>query len=162
MTLDAWVFCDCLEKGRLREPPPPGCRLAVAGDGSLVCESGDFFVRAAFRQWLYSRACGHENGVLIHHSIGDTGEIRQLRAALGQLSERYHVLRSQVVLNARRAESIVAPEQLSALRAEVIALGDIRCGDREKDDLIRRFELQMIELVECATFANKPVVFRSA
>lgn len=162
MVLDAWVFCGCFEKGRLREPPPAGCRLAVADDGSLFCGSDDFFVRAAFAHWLHSQACEHENGVLIHRSIGDTGEVSQLRAALGQFSQRYHVLRSQVLLDRGQDESVVARAQLPALRAEVIALGDVCHGDQEVDDLMRRFESQMIELVECAMFADRPVVLRNA
>jgi hypothetical protein len=120
------------------------------------------FLRAAFAHWLHDRACEHEDGVLIHRSIGDTSEVSQLRAALGEFSERYHILRSQLVLDASQAESIVARERLPALRAEVIALGDVHYGDQEADDLIRRFELQMIELVECAMLADRPVVFRNA
>lgn len=29
MALDAVVYCDCFEKGRLLEPPPGGVRLRV-------------------------------------------------------------------------------------------------------------------------------------
>ena len=134
----------------------------MAQDGSLVCPSEDMFVLAGFQHWLHDRACGHEDGVLIHRSIGGTDEVQELRAALGEFSERYGLLRSHVLPDTPEADSIIASEQLPAFRTEVIALGDIHCEDCEKDALIRRFRLQMTELVECAMFAHKPIAFRIA
>ena len=161
MSLEAWVFCDCFEKHRLREPPPAGCRLAVTPDGSLNCGSGDLFVQTAFSKWLHDRACDHKDGCLTHCSIGNDNEIRALYELLGQFRGRYSILRSQVLIGADRVESIVAPDQLSALRAEIFALADTSFRvETDMVELIQRFGLQMTELVECAIFAGKPIALR--
>jgi hypothetical protein len=79
MGLDAVVYCDCFERGRLREPPPPGCNLSVSDDGSLLCGSEDLEVQLAFDQWQLERACEHELGVLLHHYIGNIALVAALR-----------------------------------------------------------------------------------
>ena len=41
MGLDAFVFCNCYEKGKLREPPPRPGLVFVTENGSLDCKSDD-------------------------------------------------------------------------------------------------------------------------
>src|SRR5436309_381829 len=80
MGLDAAVYCDCFERGRLQSPPPPGCTLAVAPDGSLLCGSDDLDVQLAFDRWRQSEACEHEDGYLVSHWIGNIALVASLRA----------------------------------------------------------------------------------
>jgi hypothetical protein len=159
VALNAVVFCNCFEKGRLREPPPVGCRLAVVDDGSLVCGNGDFFVQAAFANWLHDRACDHFDGRLVHLSLGDVEEIAALRAILKGTWTRCPTLFSRVLQYRTHESEVIAPHELGTLRAEVTALGDIHLQDREMERLLRAFESRMAELLECAMFANKPIVF---
>src|SRR5271170_6153916 len=84
---DALVYCDCFEKGRLLEPPPPGSTLTVATDGTLLCVSEELEVQLAFDHWRYDRACAHESGILVHHRIGNAVLVSLLRREL-QLSTR--------------------------------------------------------------------------
>ena len=78
MGLDAAVYCDCFERGRLQSPPPPGCTLAVAPDGSLLCGSDDLDVQLAFDRWRQSEACEHEDGYLVSHWIGNIALVASL------------------------------------------------------------------------------------
>jgi len=157
MKLDAVVFCNCFEKGRLRAPPPPGCRLVIASDGGLVCDSGDFYVQAAFLHWLYEQACDHPYGRLIHLSLADWEGLTALRRVLRETPGRGAMLLSRVLRPNIREIEVIAPQELGALRAEILALGDLHWHDREIETLLRVFESRMAELVECAMFANKPI-----
>jgi hypothetical protein len=71
MGLDAGVYCDCFERGRLRSPPPPGCTLSVDDRGLLLCGSDDLGTQIAFDRWQLDQACEHENGLLVQHRIGN-------------------------------------------------------------------------------------------
>jgi hypothetical protein len=71
MGLDATVYCNCFEMGMLREPPPCPDIVHVTPDGSLDCKSDDLDTLLSFDRWLLERACEHENGILLHHRIGN-------------------------------------------------------------------------------------------
>lgn len=61
MGLDACVFCNCYETGRIKCPPPDGVEVIVANDGSLDCKYEDVDVAIAFDSWMRDRACDHED-----------------------------------------------------------------------------------------------------
>jgi hypothetical protein len=67
-----------------------------------------------------------------------------------------------VLLGAAQVESVVGFDELPELRAEILALGDIRHDNPEVEQLMPRFGLRMTELVDCATFAGKPILLRTA
>jgi hypothetical protein len=159
MRISATVFCNCFERRRLREPPPVGCRLAVAEDGSLLCGSGDLFVQAAFVHWLRDRACDHEDGRLVHRLLGEHAEIAAVRAILEEISSRFSMMLSRVLHLGDGETAIIALRELPALRAEVIAFGDVRSQHPDTEKTVRKFESRLAELVECAMFAEKPIAF---
>src|SRR5437660_3911627 len=82
MSLDACVYCDCFEKGRLREPPPVGVSLRVEPDGSLGRERDDGTLESdlAWDQWRERSACEHPGGALLRHHLGNISLIGFLRS----------------------------------------------------------------------------------
>jgi hypothetical protein len=65
MGLDAFIFCDCYEKGLLREPPPAGVTLCVEPDGSLgrEQEDGTFESDLIWDEWREQpKPCAAANG----------------------------------------------------------------------------------------------------
>jgi hypothetical protein len=159
MGLDAVVFCDCFERDRLRESPPPGCKLSVSPDGSLLCGSDDLNVQLAFDQWQLSRACPHELGVLLHYYIGNVALVTVLRDALGRQAERFPMLLSKVLHSATHCGDFLTVEEVEGLRPEVVTLTELLCEDPETSDLVREFAAHMAELVECALGIGKPLAF---
>ncbi len=159
MHLAATVFCNCFEKGRLREPPPVGCHLGIAGDGSLLCGSGDLFVQAAFAHWLRGHACDHKDGRLIQCSLGELAEISVVRAILQETPGRYPLILSRAVCSGNTDGTLITPDELPALRAEVMALGDVHHPHRDTERIIRVFESRVVDLVDCALLAGKPIAF---
>ncbi len=159
MGLDAVVYCDCFERGRLREPPPPGCNLSVSADGSLLCGSDDLEVQLAFDRWQLERACEHELGVLLHHRIGNIALVAALRAELERQAETFPLLLSKVLYNGTHAGDFLAVEEVKSLPSEVGALQAMSCVQQGMAGLVREFAAQMAALVECSLGVGKPLVF---
>jgi hypothetical protein len=159
MGLDALVYCDCFEKAHLREPPPPGCTLALASDGSLLCGSDALEVQMAFDRWRYERACTHEDGVLVHHHIGNAALVSSLRSELQRTPELFPLILSKVLYSGIHCGDFIAPANVPWLLPEVAALANVHCGETDMEDFMRGFENQMLELVECALRVGKPIAF---
>jgi hypothetical protein len=94
MGLDGTVYCDCFERGRLRSPPQPQWNVYVdqstARSNVYFDQSGSRTVGLdedlAFNQWNIT-ACEHEDGVLLHHYLGNIARVGLLREELsGQLA----------------------------------------------------------------------------
>lgn len=159
MGLDAVVYCDCFETGRLREPPPPGCNVEVAVDGSLECGSNDLEVQLAFDQWLMNRACAHENGVLVHHRIGNIALVAALREELTRCPHAFPVILNAILYNGIHAGDFIDYPTLVVLRPEIEALANVHCAERHLEHFMREFESQMRALLECALLVRKPIAF---
>src|SRR5678816_451352 len=99
MGLDAFVFCDCYEKGRLRESPPTGVTLRVEPDGSLGREHDDGTLESdhAWDTWREQRACDHGGGILLRHRLGNIALVGLLRAELHREADRFPILATKVV-----------------------------------------------------------------
>lgn len=159
MGLDAVVYCDCFEVGRLREPSPPGCNLEVAADGSLHCGNDELEVKLAFDQWLMDRACEHEDGVLVHHRIGNIALVAALREELARTPQEFPVILNAVLYNGIHCGDFIEYPMLFLLRPEVEALAKVHCAEPHMEQYMREFESQMRELLECALRVRKPISF---
>lgn len=159
MGLDASVWCDCFERNRLRSSPPAGCHLSVGKDGSLDCGSDDLDVQLAFDQWQQLEACEHEDGYLLSHYIGNIALVASLRAELGRWPDQFPMLLSRVIYNGVHAGDYIPAEQVSQLLPELAKLADVHCTEPDMEQFMRRFELQMRELVDAALRVEKAIVF---
>lgn len=159
MGLDAHVFCDCYERGRLLSAPPPGCNLSVGEDGGLLCDSYDPDVQIAFDRWLRSKACQHENGYLVAHRIGNIDLVASLREELERRPELFQLTLSRVLYNGIHSGDLISATEVSQLVPEVKALAGIRCGNPDMECFVRGFEAQMRELLDAALRVGKPIVF---
>jgi len=158
MGLDATVYCNCFETGRLKEPPP--CpSVSISSDGSLECESEDLDTVLAFDQWLLNRACQHPNGILLHHRIGNLAQVGFLREELQKEGERFPILLAKVLHNGTQAGNYLSLEDVRAAQPELERLGDFVCSHQEDQAEVDSFRRQMIELAEVALRKAKPVSF---
>lgn len=159
MGLDAVVYCDCFEKGRLRELPPPGCHLAIARDGSLSCGSEELEIQLAFDQWQVDRACEHELGVLLHKRIGNIALVSALREELERLPDRFPVILSRVLYNGTHCGDFLSLELVEQVSIELQRLLEFRCTDSTRSVFMQEFAAQMTELVDSALRIGKPIAF---
>ena len=161
MGLDAFVFCDCYEKGRLREPPPGNVSVRVAEDGSLAREIDRNSLEddLAWDRWQHCRACVHEGGVLLRHRLGNVSLIGNLRAELQRRPSHFPILLSKVIYSGSHGGDFLPVDSVPALRKELEALREFRCKIRESDDFMACFRDQMLQLVAASLSVNKPIVF---
>ena len=108
MGLDATVYCNCFEVGRVKEPPP--CTVVVAADGSLDCKSDDLDTDLSFAKWLL-HACEHANGVLLHHRLGNMALVGLVRSELRQDELKFPVLLTKVLYNGTHAGDYLTSTQ---------------------------------------------------
>ena len=159
MGIDAFVWCDCFERGHLRSPPPPGCSLSVSDDGGLLCGSDDLEVQIAFDRWRQSDACEHEGGFLVVHRIGNIALIASLRAELGRRPDKFPVTLSRVICDGTHCGDFIPAADLPRLASEVESLADLYCDEPDMEQCMREFAVQMRELVCAALLVGKPLVF---
>ncbi len=160
MSLDAFVFCDCFERGRLKEPPPAGCRIVVGTDGSVE-NVGEKTPEGAlaFDDWRWYRMCEHPEGILLHHRIGNIALVSILRAELRRFPDRFPMILSKVVYNGIHASDFIPAQDVERLRPELKALAEVHSKDANVEWFLRSFEMQMSELVDCALRVDKPISF---
>src|SRR5437763_826217 len=62
MGLDASVYCDCFERGRLRTQPRPEWGVHLDEDGGRAPATQDLEEQMAFDSWHLPETCEHEGG----------------------------------------------------------------------------------------------------
>lgn len=159
MGLDAGVYCDCFERGRLKCPPPAGCSLSVDVSGMLLCGSDDLEVQIAFDDWLEHRACEHEHGWFIQHHLGNIGQIARLRHALELAPKRFPLLLEKVIWSGSHCGDFVPAEEVHLLRPELRSLARFKCEDPDVAEDLKLFRMQMNELIRVAIKLGRPIAF---
>jgi hypothetical protein len=161
MGLDAFVFCDCFEKGKLREAPPAGFSPRVRDDGSLEPDRGNYSLDEilAWDEWLRARACEHSSGQLLHHRLGNVSLISSLRSELHREASRFPILLSKVVYSGSHGGDYLPVELIEKLGAELEALVHFKCSSSELEEFMTCFRKQMLELVAVSLSVKKPIVF---
>jgi hypothetical protein len=183
VALDACVYCDCFERGRLVNPPPFGIEPMLDKDGSLSFETADDSLWVTFENWRSSEACEHARMKLVDHRLGNIALVALLRAELSRDAESYPLLLGNVLYNGIHCGDFLPLEILPEVRDEVDRISRHMV---EKSNLLRRlqniwpsigrgsrwqapsertslylqyFQKQMIELIDAAMIVGKPICF---
>ena len=161
MGLDACVFCDCFEKGRLRNPPPAGFATRVDPDGGLNPGRDNYSIEEilAWDEWRRSFACEHPNQELLHHRLGNISLIGSLRLELQGEVAHFPILLGKVVYSGSHAGDYLPVEVIEDLQRELEELARFNCRSKNSDEFMSRFRLQMLELVAASLSVMKPIVF---
>lgn len=161
MGLDATVYCDCYEQGRLRCAPPRNGKVAIDGSGQLYFRSDRDSIEdeVAFDRWLRDAACTHSQGELLYHRLGNISLIDLLREELGHEAQRFPLILQKVIYSGTHCGDFIPVADLPALSEEVSRLATHRCRDPEATGFMHEFTLQMRELVDAARKVSKPISF---
>jgi hypothetical protein len=183
MALDARVYCDCFEKGRLLNPPPFGTAPVLEPDGSLSFDTADDNLWHEFEEWRSSAACEHPRMWLVSHRLGNIALVALLCAELSREPERFRLLLSKVLYNGVHGGDFLPVRVLGELRDEVDRISSHAVresslmrwfqkvwpgfgrGPRwqapgEQTRLyLEYFQKQMIELIDAARMVEKPICF---
>ena len=159
MGLDATVYCNCFESGRLREPSPYPTLISIAPDGSLDCQSEDLDTLLEFDQWLLNRACEHKNGILLHHRIGNMAQVILLRDELSHEAEKFPVMLRKVLYSGTHAGDYLSLDEVRDLQGALSHLETFACSNEKNREDVEWFRQQMKELTEVALNIGKPISF---
>lgn len=158
MGLDATVFCNCFESGRVRTPPLPEWMVGVEKSGARAPQSSNIDEQMAFDQWDLD-ACDHPSGILIHCRIGDIGTVGLIRASLSKRPELFPVILSRIVYDGVHAGDYIDASEIQSLRPELEALSRIQFDNSLANKVIMHFKQRLSELVEWAIRIGKPISF---
>ena len=159
MGLDAFVFCDCFEKGILREPPPRPELIFVTENGSLDCESDDPEILEEFDIWIRDRTCEHEKGILTGFYVGNATLIAEMWDELANEAQKYPILLDKVLYDGTHCGDFLNKSDIIKLKSEIKRLSKFRCTDSEMQECMQTFQQQMSNLVDCAISVGKPIAF---
>ncbi len=171
MGLDAQVFCDCIEKGRLRTPHPFPERLYVDvdEDGRPEVRVNDLpeaysVVEQAHDEWLLNSPCEHGKCVLVAHYLGNIGLVAALRGAVDLLlndQTDVPVLRQKVIYSGIHCGDRLNRDQVELLAPELRELEQRDWSKLKRHDaaLLRDFITQMNELIAASRSVEKPIAF---
>ena len=158
MSLDAFVFCDCFEKGCLRGQPRSEWAVYVDKDGRRESGAANLNEQMAFDSWHYD-ACEHERGILLHHRLGNISLIGFFREAFNPYSDQLPILAGKVIYSGSHCCDYLNVTEVERLRGEIEVIATV-CGKNAQDEqFIRRFEQQLRELADCSLRVRKPIAF---
>lgn len=162
MSLNAVVYCDCIEKGRLKAPHPRPDLLFIDERGAPDISSKDPRDIEAHDRWESLRPCQHQQFWLVERWLGNMSLIGSIRDLISQLSsdpaQEYPVLWSKVIYDGSHSGDFLTSGAVQQLSDEVDRLK--RIEDHQVDtialiELLRKLE----ELVQASGSVNKPISF---
>lgn len=125
MGLDASVYCDCWEKGKLNSPAPNPEFVTMDESGFLEIESDDDQLYFAFEEWK-SSACEHPSMKLVHRRLGNISHIAVLRDIVSQLSsdpkEEFPVTWNKVIYSGSHGGDFLRVDEVRKLKDEIDVL----------------------------------------
>jgi hypothetical protein len=168
MGLDAVIFCDCVEKKRLRIPHPYPRLLYIRSNGSLEIRSDPGKI-AKHDEWMETPPCGHESMMLDGCSLGNMTLIQRVRDAIASIAQRtslteYPILLGKVLYSGTHTGDHLAITQVSKLILEIQQLRKRVGLNNAEISLVGRREVISI-LVELERLArvsrkvSKPIAF---
>jgi hypothetical protein len=157
--LDATVYCNCFETDSLREIPPFVDLIYVSAHGGLDCKSENLNVQLEFDQWLMNRACEHEDGVLLHHYIGNIALVCVLRNELQKWSENFQIILEKILYSGTHAGDFLTLEDIEKLSKEIDFLEKLRGSTEQNQEFLNDFRVKLCDLVQASTKVSKPISF---
>jgi hypothetical protein len=158
MGLDAFVFCDCYEKGRLKRKPPDPDLVYVLPNGDLACRRKDSKVLGRFDRWR-ENACEHEAGMVAGDWLGNESSIGSIRKELSRRPRDFPTLLKRVVYSGTHCGDHLTLKMVAKLQMELDRLKVHRSGNKELDLGIQKLRRQLQKLVHASLKIGKPIAF---
>lgn len=165
MGLDAFVYCDCVEKKRLKTPHPFPKLLIILPNGSPDVDTTDPKKQDRHDRWMEKRACRHEQCMLAGDWLGNMTWIGELRTEINRLSrkwgKKFPVLRDQVIYSGTHTGDYLPLKDVRRLEKEIKF---IRLQDLEKAKVIdiegmKEFLSKLEKIVKASLKVGKPIAF---
>lgn len=158
MGLDATVYCDCFERDKLNTPPDPAWRVEVDATGARFAKTAELEHDLAFDQWNCA-ACAHDDGVLLHHRLGNISTIGLIRTVLSESAPLFPLILTRVIYSGSHCGDHVPYPLVPELSHEVELLAQVQPREVIAAECVRDFERKLRELIAAAMQVRKPIAF---
>lgn len=163
MSLNAVVYCDCIEKGQVTIPHPRPDLLFIDEKGAPDISSTDPLEIEAHDRWESLRPCQHEHFWLIERWLGNVSLLGLIRALLKPYSSDpardYPVLWSKVIYDGSHSGDFLPSDAVEQLSEEIDRLNNMEhlpsLDITPLVELLRKLE----DLVRASQSVKKPISF---
>lgn len=165
MGLDAFVYCDCVEKNRLRIPHPFPKLLFIDVNGCPEVRTKDARKVALHDKWMEIPPCPHEQMFLQGCYLGNIALVDLVCDALRQTTKnpanKYPVLWSKVVFLGDHTGDFLNIRDVSKLKIEVEETQSISFRNQGLDEskAIVGFFRALQKLIKASLKVRKPIAF---
>lgn len=157
MKLQAYVFCDCYEHGRLRCQPPNPEIVAVLPNGDLGYYNATRKQHAAFVAWR-SHACRHTEGVVLGGQLGQRLPRKALHRAMSPHKRYFPIFVGKILgCKPHTHNSHLNINQVKKLQAELARLKNFHLPESKLDRELQCYYGQIKQLVRAAIRIHKPI-----
>jgi hypothetical protein len=167
MGLQVFVFCDCVEKKRLKHPHPFPRLLYIAPNGSPEIRSRDVAKIEQHDEWMLT-ACKHEGDMMAGgDDIGNAWWVTYLQEALSKAvkspSREFPVIWHKVIFCGTHTGDHLTIRNVLRLKNELIRLRKVNLVsaglDKDERDAVKGLIKTLADTVRVSIRLNKPVAF---
>jgi hypothetical protein len=167
MGLDAVVFCDCVEKKRLKVPHPYPRKVFIEANGSPEIRSEDSAEIERHDQWMELPPCKHESVMMDGCEVGNVWYVNRVYDALVAVLKpplpRCPVLLGKVLYDGTHTGDHLTRGQVQKLASELQQLKKVdlkRAGLAEDDrKAVKDVIAKLTRLTKTAQRIDKPIAF---
>lgn len=161
MSLDAHVYCRCIQDKKTTQHPFPELLVFSPVDGPSLEDTANFHQYRAHDDW-FRDSCEHHGHAASEH-LGNIAAIAFVRERLEmaeQLGERvFPVLLNQVVYNGVHAADYVDASHVKKLAEEVESAKALSFDDAKDKKFFDEFMNKMSRLCQASLETGYPIVF---
>jgi hypothetical protein len=136
MSLDARVYCDCLEMGRI--VLPKNVVIRVESDGYPTVLQDEEEIWEGHPEW-HLFECPHERHLLCQHHLGNIALVGFLRAELMPFKSEYPLLCEKVIYNGIHGGDWLGRSTFPQLAVELEKLRNFNCVGNLPSGFVERF-----------------------
>ena len=157
MRLQAYVFCGCYERGRVKCPPPDPEIVDVSTNGDVGCHRPTPGQYQAFLKWRY-RACHHRDGLITGGRLGHRLPVEVMHKVMLPHRRTFPLFVRKVLgCKPQTRFSPLTLKQVAKLQVELARMKEFHLSDRKRDNELRHYRGQMKQLVLAALKFQQPI-----
>ena len=163
MSLTGVVYCDDVERGRLKVPHPIPALLFIDETGCPSLASDNAEQLLLHDRWEAQHPCPHEHFWLVERLLGSVSAIGMIRELVQRVSRdpslEYPVLWSKVIYDGSHSGDFLKTEEVVQLKNELDRLRRVRDISRQDEAELNSFLSTLEELILASLGVNKPISF---
>ncbi len=144
MGLDALVYCNCVETGRLTKPHPFLDKLFINEEGCPSIpedpdDANDSTKFLAHLNWILSSPCEHICLRAVHHRLSKLALVRAIRAELSQMPVLFPTILEKVIYSGSHCGDYLTLEDVLRVKTELVPLSQFSAAILRWSRLLRIF-----------------------